>query len=56
MGQSGVRALPLRFPSHTQRQRVALCRSYLVLNQRAKTFGAADRARAKPEWACEGDT
>jgi len=41
---------------HPQRQRVALCRNSFVLNQRAKTFGAADRARAKPDWAFEGDT
>jgi len=40
----------------TPRQREALCRSSFVLNQRAKTFGAADRARSKPDWAFEGDT
>ncbi|CAL8474203.1 protein of unknown function [Caballeronia sp. S22] len=56
MGQSGARGLLRWFPSRTRRQRVALCRSYFVLNQLAKTFGAADRARAKPDWACEGDT
>jgi hypothetical protein len=27
-----------------------------VLNQRAITYSASDRARAKPDWAFEGDT
>ena len=45
------------FPLQTQRQRVALCRSYLVLNQRAEThLEAADRARAKPGMSFEDDT
>ncbi|CAL8477740.1 protein of unknown function (plasmid) [Caballeronia sp. S22] len=56
MGQSGSCALLLRFPLHTQRQRVALCRSYFVLNQRPKPSSLSDRARAKPDWAFEGDT
>ena len=42
------------FPSHTPRQRAALCRSYLVLNQRAQSYDLSDRARSKPGWACEG--
>jgi hypothetical protein len=68
MGPSGLRAhaylqrfyltasVARWFPLQTHRQRVALCRNYLVLNQRAKTFGAADRARAKPGKSFEGDT
>jgi hypothetical protein len=28
----------------------------LVLNQLAMRLGATDRARAKPDWAYEGDT
>ena len=55
MGQSGLRALLFRrFPSHTPRQRVALCRSYLVLNQRAKRSSLSDRARSKPRETFEG--
>jgi hypothetical protein len=68
MGQSGLRAhaylqrfyltasVARWFPLQTHRQRAALCRSYLVLNQRAKTFGSSDRARSKPDWAYEDDT
>ena len=43
-----------RFPSHTRRQRGALCRCYFVLNQSVVRCDVADRARSKPGWSFEG--
>ncbi|CAL8476732.1 protein of unknown function (plasmid) [Caballeronia sp. S22] len=68
MGQSGLRAhaylqrfyltasVARWFPLQTHRQRAALCRSYLVLNQSVKRRDVSDRARAKPDGAYEDDT